>query len=136
MYDDRRIPFLCQEKAFFPFKIRFRKIALMLTINRPLLNTICNAFGIFTKTSDANAAPTPIAMLVPTILKLLSFEKSSLDKMEIPEEVITPNNASVAPPSTHLGTAVNTAEIFGKIPARVPSSFIGLEAASRLKNRQ
>ena len=70
----------------------------MLTINRPLLNTICNAFGIFTKTSDANAAPTPIAMLVPTILKLLSFEKSSLDKMEIPEEVITPNNASVAPP--------------------------------------
>lgn len=91
----------------------------MLTINRPLLNTICNAFGIFTKTSDANAAPTPIAMLVPTILKLLSFEKSSLDKMEIPEEVITPNNASVAPPSTHLGTAVNTAEIFGKIPARM-----------------
>ena len=64
-------------------------------------------------------APTPIAMLVPTILKLLSFEKSSLDKMEIPEEVITPNNASVAPPSTHLGTAVNTAEIFGKIPARM-----------------
>ena len=39
--------------------------------------------------------------------------------MEIPEEVITPNNASVAPPGTDLGTAVNTAEIFGKIPARM-----------------
>lgn len=37
--------------------------------------------------------------------------------MEIPDEVITPNKARVAPPSTHLGTAVNTAEIFGKIPA-------------------
>ena len=72
------------DNAFFPFNNIFRIIALALTINKPLLITIDNISGIFTKISGANVAPTPIAILVPIILKLLSAPKSTLDKMEIP----------------------------------------------------
>ena len=94
-------------------------IALILTIKSPLLITIENVSGSSVKISGAKVAPTPIAILVPIILKLLFAPKSNLDKIDIPDEVITPNKASVAPPNTHFGTAVITAEIFGKIPAMI-----------------
>ena len=44
-----------------------------------------------------------MAILVPTIVKLLFSKKFSLDSMEMPEEVMTPNRARVAPPSCRRG---------------------------------
>ena len=59
-----------------------------------------------------------MAILVPTIVKLLFSKKFSLDSMEMPDEVMTPNRARVAPPRTAFGTTVITADTLGNMPRR------------------
>lgn len=59
-------------------------MAVILTINKPLLNNIDNKLGNFSNILGTTVTPTTTAKLMPTIVKFPPVKKSTLNNIDIP----------------------------------------------------
>src|SRR5699024_2473707 len=116
---------------FLKLNIIFNVTAENATTNRPLLSNIDRTEGNCDRASDANSAPTPKAILVPTIIELALSLKSTDESMDIPAAVIVPNNPKVAPPITGFGMAAIKAHNLGDklIPRIIKPAVIIVDLA-------
>ena len=77
---------------------------------------VVTASGNCARASAAWEMPTPSAAESPTIVVFRAVSPSAAMSF-MPVMAMVENTAAVAPPSTHCGMVVSTAENFGMIPA-------------------